>query len=216
MNATHAKGLMPRKTPRQARSVVTVDAIFEATIQVLLSHGLQRLTTTRVADRAGVSVGTLYQYYPNKQSLLYAVLGHHLDRVVESVEQACGRHHHEPLAMMVPPLIQAYVDAKTARLDEANALNLVAAELNSADLIAQASKRVRSAILSMLATASDARFDDLNIVSFMVHAAMAGPTRSALESGAPSKILRALHEHLTMLCHAYLSRVAIPDGIEQR
>jgi len=48
----------PRKMPIQARSTVTVDAIFEATIQVLLSRGAERLTTTRVAGRAGVSVGT--------------------------------------------------------------------------------------------------------------------------------------------------------------
>ena len=54
--------LNPRKKPAQSRSKVTVDAIFEATIQVLLADGLQRLTTTRVAERAGVSVGTLYQY----------------------------------------------------------------------------------------------------------------------------------------------------------
>ena len=51
---------------------MTVEAISEATIQVLLAVGLDRLTTTRVAERAGVSVGTLYQYYPNKQALLYA------------------------------------------------------------------------------------------------------------------------------------------------
>jgi AcrR family transcriptional regulator len=68
----------PRKTPLQARSTVTVEAISEATIQVLLSHGAGRLTTTRVAQRAGVSVGTLYQHYPNKQSLLFAVLENHL------------------------------------------------------------------------------------------------------------------------------------------
>jgi len=68
----------PRKTPTQARSTVTVEAISEATIQVLLSHGADRLTTTRVAQRAGVSVGTLYQYYPNKQSLLFAVMENHL------------------------------------------------------------------------------------------------------------------------------------------
>jgi AcrR family transcriptional regulator len=60
----------PRKTPVQNRSTVTVKAIAEAAIQVLLAVGLNRLTTTRVADREGVSVGTLYQYYPNKQALL--------------------------------------------------------------------------------------------------------------------------------------------------
>ena len=53
---------------------MTVGAISQTTVQVLLAVGLDRLTTTRVAERAGVSVGTLYQYYPNRQALLYAVL----------------------------------------------------------------------------------------------------------------------------------------------
>src|SRR5712671_7275759 len=81
----------PRKTPIQARSTVTVEAISEATIQVLLSHRTDRLTTTRVAERAGVSVGTLYQYYPNKQSLLFAVLEDHLDKLSAAVEAATRR-----------------------------------------------------------------------------------------------------------------------------
>lgn len=50
---------------------------------------MDRLTTTRVADRAGVSVGTLYQYYPNKQSLLADVLERHLGQVVDAIEKAC-------------------------------------------------------------------------------------------------------------------------------
>src|SRR5579862_5736285 len=72
MSTNPISAFEPRKTPIQARSAVTVEAISEATIQVLLSHGTERLTTTRIAERAGVSVGTLYQYYPNKQSLLFA------------------------------------------------------------------------------------------------------------------------------------------------
>ena len=70
--------LEPRKSPVQARSAASVDAILEATIQVLLSIGKEQLTTTKVALRAGVSVGTLYQYFPNKSSLLQAVLRRHL------------------------------------------------------------------------------------------------------------------------------------------
>lgn len=51
--------LIPRKRPRQARAAATLDAIFEATVQLLLAIGPQRVTTTRVAQRAGVSVGTM-------------------------------------------------------------------------------------------------------------------------------------------------------------
>src|SRR6202041_14076 len=97
----------PRKTPIQARSTVTVEAISEAAIQVLLRHGAERLTTTRVADRAGVSVGTLYQYYPNKQSLLFAVLENHLTNVMATVEAACENACHKPLAEMIREMVEA-------------------------------------------------------------------------------------------------------------
>ena len=62
-----------RKQPVQSRSQATCAAILEATIQVLVHQGIERFTTTRVAERAGVSVGTLYQYYPNKSALTEAV-----------------------------------------------------------------------------------------------------------------------------------------------
>ena len=80
--------LEPRKTPVQARSAASVDAILEATVQVLLKVGKERLTTTRVAARAGVSVGTLYQYFPNKSALLQAALKRHMVEVGEAVEFA--------------------------------------------------------------------------------------------------------------------------------
>ncbi|MEQ8700898.1 MAG: TetR/AcrR family transcriptional regulator, partial [Bauldia litoralis] len=89
MTATPPRHLKPRKRPRQARATVTLDAIIEATIQVLLSDGLHRLTTTRVAERAGVSVGTMYQYFPHKQALLYALNERYLDIVAGKVETAC-------------------------------------------------------------------------------------------------------------------------------
>jgi len=210
MSLPGTRSPQPRKTPRQARSVFTVNAVFDATIQVLLSDGLQRLTTTRVADRAGVSVGALYQYYPNKRSLLHAVLKRHLDHVAESVEQACQRHHRQPLAVMVERLVCSFVDAKTARQEESRALYLVSADLDSADLVGKASKRIYSAISSMLATASDAHFDELPMAAFMILSAMVGPTRSVLEGGAPPKML--LREQLVTLCDAYLNRIAIPEA----
>jgi AcrR family transcriptional regulator len=60
-----------RKQPKQARAVELISAILEAAVQVLASEGAQRFTTTRVAERAGVSVGSLYQYFPNKAALLF-------------------------------------------------------------------------------------------------------------------------------------------------
>ena len=60
-----------RKQPQQARSAELVDTILEAATQVLANEGAQRFTTARVAERAGVSVGSLYQYFPNKAAILF-------------------------------------------------------------------------------------------------------------------------------------------------
>lgn len=60
-----------RKQPRQARSNDLVAAVLEAALQVLAAEGAQRFTTSRVAEKAGVSVGSLYQYFPNKAAILF-------------------------------------------------------------------------------------------------------------------------------------------------
>src|SRR2546430_5468051 len=104
--------LEPRKSPVQARSAASVDAILEATIQVLLDVGKERLTTTRVALRAGVSVGTLYQYFPNKSALLQAALRRHLMEVTDSVELVCTEQRGRTLREMVTALITAFLEAK--------------------------------------------------------------------------------------------------------
>jgi len=60
-----------RKQPKQARSTELIAIILEAALQVLAKEGAQRFTTTRVAEKAGVSVGSLYQYFPNKAAILF-------------------------------------------------------------------------------------------------------------------------------------------------
>jgi AcrR family transcriptional regulator len=62
-----------RKTPRQARSLVTVGIILDAAALVLVEEGYDRATTNRIAERAGVSIGSLYQYFPNRDALLGAL-----------------------------------------------------------------------------------------------------------------------------------------------
>jgi AcrR family transcriptional regulator len=122
--------LDPRKTPVQARSVVTVGAILSATIQVLLAEGQERLTTTRVAPRAGVSVGTLYQYFPNEKALLRAVLEHHLEEVASSVERACRKHHSCSFDEMASGVITAFLEAKMRSVRASAALYAIAADVD--------------------------------------------------------------------------------------
>jgi AcrR family transcriptional regulator len=193
-----------RKTPLQARSTATVEAISEATIQVLLRHGAQRLTTTRVAERAGVSVGTLYQYYPNKQSLLFAVLEHHLNNVMARVEAACENACHKPLAEMIRDMVEAFVDAKMERADISVALYRVAADVGGPTLIKRISQRSRKAVEAMLLTAPDAKSPPDEFVIDTMLAAMAGAMRSLLEGDASPGTVRKLREQLVLLCQSYM------------
>ncbi len=71
MSDRRTASISSRKRPQQARSNDLVGAILEAAVQVLASYGAQRFTTARVAEKAGVSVGSLYQYFPNKAAILF-------------------------------------------------------------------------------------------------------------------------------------------------
>lgn len=208
MKPLPATSLAPRKTPRQARSIATVEAIYEATVQVLLIEGQNRLTTTRVAERAGVSVGTMYQYFPHKRAVLFAVLQEHLCVVAAAVEEAARRCRAQPIASMVDGLVGAYLDAKTTRSEVASALYRIAGELDTAEMLSVISKRIHEAISSLLASAMDVTFDNLSEVTFTLSAAMAGATRVVFERGATPSMVRTLRRELPVMCHAYLAKRA--------
>jgi AcrR family transcriptional regulator len=195
----------PRKTPLQARSTVTVEAISEATIQVLLSHGTDRLTATRIAQRAGVSVGTLYQYYPNKQSLLFAVLENHLTDVMATVEAACESACHKPLAEMIREMVEAFVDAKMDRADVSMALYQVAADVGGPALIKRINQRSRKTVEAMLVTASDIKSPPDKFAIDIMLSAIAGAMRSLLEAGPSPATVRKAREQLVLLCQSYMT-----------
>lgn len=212
MQVDHPPRLAPRKQPRQARSSTTVDIIFEATLQVLISEGLQRLTTTRVAERAGVSVGTLYQYFPHKQALLYALNARYLDIVAEKVETACHACHGAPLDRMVEALVTAYWSAKTERSDVTRALYKSAVELDNEALIEAFGRRVDTASAAMLATAPDADFADLSLVNAMLLTAIFGAVRTIFERNLPTTVGSDLHRELIAMCRSYLDAARARRG----
>src|SRR6185436_5530527 len=97
----------PRKRPSQARSHATVDAIVDAAARVLVAGGYGSFTTNRVAARAGVSVGSLYQYFPNKEALLAELKARHIAELERGLNEAMARVGDEPLAAIVAAVIEA-------------------------------------------------------------------------------------------------------------
>lgn len=80
----------PRKSPRQARAKATVDALLEAGARILTADGYERANVNRIAELAGVSVGSLYQYFPTKDALVAAVIKRHSEQMTETFEKDLG------------------------------------------------------------------------------------------------------------------------------
>jgi AcrR family transcriptional regulator len=102
----------PRKEPRQERARVTVDAILSATAHILVKEGYDRASTNRIALAAGVSVGSLYQYFPSKEALVAALIERHSAEMVGYLEERASKQ--PPGAAVrdvVRDVVRAMVDA---------------------------------------------------------------------------------------------------------
>lgn len=88
------KGVQPRKQPAQSRSRQTVEWLLEATARVFRSEGFDA-TTNRIAAAAGVSVGTLYEYFPNKDALLFALAARHVAEAEAGIDAALAAVGHD-------------------------------------------------------------------------------------------------------------------------
>lgn len=208
MARNRTESLSPRKKPQQRRSRVTIDTIFEATIQVLLANGLDRITTIQIADRAGVSVGSLYQYFPNKRALMAAVVKRHVGQVADATIAACDSMHGKSIGEMCATMMTAFVDAKTRRPEVSRALYLPSAAVNADAIVKEESIRCARAVHDMLITASDAHFAQPQLVSGVLIASIVGPTRATIEAGGDRNTFERLKLHLTALCVGYLKEMS--------
>jgi AcrR family transcriptional regulator len=130
-------GISSRKHPKQARSGELVAAILEAAIQVLAREGARRFTSARVAERAGVSVGSLYQYFPNKAAILFRLQSDEWRRTTEmlrNILEDAERPPRERLRGVVHAFIHSECEEAEVRgaLDDAAPLYRAAPEAREA------------------------------------------------------------------------------------
>ena len=204
MSRAAAPRFQPRKTPQQGRSAASVEAILQATVQVLLQHGATKLTTTRVAQRAGVSVGTLYQYFPNKSALLQALLRQKLTDVADAVEAACNRLRGATVDAMAEGVTLAFVHAKFQHVDVSTSLYAISAGLEGKEIAREMHARSHGAITAMLATARPQAVAQPGTVAETMLSAMAGVSRAMLEHGVTPDTMVVMQEELTRMSRAYL------------
>jgi len=119
MTERRSSSLSSRKQPQQARSTELVAAILDAAVQVLAKEGAQRFTTARVAEKAGVSVGSLYQYFPNKAAILFRLQSdewRQTSELLRGILEDVARPPPERLRMLVHAFIRSECDEAAMRV----------------------------------------------------------------------------------------------------
>lgn len=101
----------PRKAASQERSRATIEAMVEATARILVKEGFDKASTNRIAEAAGVSVGSLYQYFPGKEALVAAVIERHQQKIMQTVRGELAGVMDQPVEKAVRKLIAVAIKA---------------------------------------------------------------------------------------------------------
>jgi AcrR family transcriptional regulator len=100
-----------RREPQQRRARQTVEAVLDAVIKILKRQGFEAVTTNRIAEVAGVSIGSVYQYFPDKRAIFAALHERHIQEIDRLVETKLMEHAASPLDTLMRAMIEAMVDA---------------------------------------------------------------------------------------------------------
>ena len=103
-----------RRQPKQRRARQTVEVVLDAVVEVLKRDGVRAATTNRIAEVAGVSIGSVYQYFPDKRAIFMALHARHVDQIAGLVERTLLDHASSSLEDLVRALIEAVIEAHKA------------------------------------------------------------------------------------------------------
>jgi AcrR family transcriptional regulator len=102
-----------RRQPQQRRARDTVEAVLDAVVRILKRGGIQAVTTNRVAEVAGVSIGSVYQYFPDKGAIFAALHERHIREIDRLVAAKLMEHAESPLDTLIRAMVEAMIDAHT-------------------------------------------------------------------------------------------------------
>ena len=198
------EGLSPRKVPKQSRAKATVDAIVTATAQVLAREGFGKTNTNRVAKAAGVSIGSLYQYFPNKDALLAALINRYADRLIEELDTHMSQQQGAPAFAQLRHYVQAMLALPRKNPMLHRAFVLVALHLGH-DSVRELEDRLVVLVRRYLELQADHLLpSDLDLAAFIVVTTVEGVTNLALLKHPDYIQTEAFELELTRILWRYL------------
>ena len=203
---------VPRRRPGQVRSRITVDAILEAAAQVLATTSADGLTMTGVANRAGVSPGSLYQYFDDKPSLFGGLLEAHLAREADALARAFAASADLPLDRAVEAVVRAYVGVHARDPALSRALLDVADRVGWSDGVEAVDRQTAGALGDLVASRGAERAGgDPGAAAGMAALALRASVRHALAERPEAVATEGFADELVRLLQAYLCRPAAPS-----
>lgn len=195
----------PRKTPVQARSGVTVDAILEAAAHILESEGLDGYTTNAIAKRAGVSIGSLYQYFPNKDAVTAALVLRDSADMASRLEGVLVAFGGRPLADAIDALIEETVCHQLDRPVLARLMDIEEHRLGRDPQLEEARDRIVAVVRGVLTRSNLPLPFDLETTTMDLFSIAHGISDSAGMRGETDRdLLKA------RIRHAVLSYLGVP------
>lgn len=194
----------PRKLPVQDRSQATVRAVLDSAAGILEEDGLDGLTTNRAAERAGLSVGSLYQYFPNKEAIVVSLLEEHLHEA-QRLRPAALERDDLPLAERIELVVRWFLDAHASRPDLHRGLTLAAPSVLGEERVRRLERMFQRSVLEALRPYRDEVVpDDLELASFIVAQCLETLTHSAVVHHPELLVGRRLASEITELLLGYL------------
>jgi AcrR family transcriptional regulator len=197
----------PRKKPRQGRSVATVDAILDATARVLKKIGYDRASTNRVALAAGVSVGSLYQYFPSKEALVAALAERHMTHMMAIVRSKVAEVAGAPVPVAVRTIIMGMFEAHTLEPGLHKVLIEQVPRIGRLENLHQ----IESETQTMIADLLEARRSEIRprapceTIAFVLVHAVEAVTHAVMTEELPPAQASAVADELTELVLRYLA-----------
>ncbi|MEQ1864793.1 MAG: TetR/AcrR family transcriptional regulator [Micropepsaceae bacterium] len=200
------KTAAPRKQPEQDRSRATVDVIVDAAARILVKHGYDAFTTNRVAEKAGVSIGSLYQYFPNKDALLSELMRRHTSDLERGVEQMAAHAQNAPLAEVVRAAIEHNVQSHLIDPALHRVLSEEVPRLGKLDWQAAFADRMTSRVRAVLeARRAEIVVPDLDLAVYMVTSTVETVIHNAVTQRPQDLRSGALAEELTRMIVSFLT-----------
>lgn len=200
----------PRNQPRQSRSRVTVDAILEATIRVLEQEGADAATTSRVAEVAGVSVGTLYQYFANRDAILHALQDRELERASHLMTGLLGKSERASEEDVARAVVEALLKSYRAAPALHRVLALEGLRVTPHERVLAFDARVVGTIRAFLSLPGmRVRRTNLDAAAFVIYQAVRAAMLAYLLEDPTGLDDRTLVDELTDLILRYLVDAAV-------